>query len=182
MRGTTAALLLLAAGTASAGQFCAVTAMGVQCDYHSLSACQQFIRGMDGQCVVNPQALQTTAPPPQPVYRPSAPPSAQPGRVSGGLTFPEAFERGAEAGRRARMEREEHQARMALLQAQTEAARAQGSQGESSRAGSSASTWADLIPRAVEMYRGHVLYDCGGKITQVPEVGCTVAGFTGPKR
>lgn len=54
------ALLLLAAAiplSASAGNFCAVTAMGANCNFPDLQSCYQHLQGLGGQCVVNPQAL-----------------------------------------------------------------------------------------------------------------------------
>lgn len=102
-----------------------------------------------GQCVVNPSALQ---------------------KSTTGSGFMDAWERGAETGRRRRMQREEHEARLALIQAQTDAAQAQAEPRKFSG-------WADVARKASEEMRGIPVYSCDGKQTIVPEVGCVVLGF-----
>lgn len=95
-----AAIIPLAA---NAAPFCAVTGAGTQCNYFSLSACQQAIRGMDGACVANvqqsPQIQQPQLPPPRSNYAYPAPP-----RQSGMSIF-EAGRQGQEDGLRSRLRR-----------------------------------------------------------------------------
>jgi len=109
--------LAMAAGTTSHAQaqspFCAVTAMGSQCHYYSLSACQQAVTGMDGACVANVQ---------QPVFAPAPP--TQPSQIQPvqiqHYDIAGAAQRGYAEGQRMRIERERHDAEMrALNQPQT---------------------------------------------------------------
>lgn len=74
------------------------------------------------------------------------------------------------------MEREAHEARMALLRAQTDAARDRQT-GTPQQSGTTAGGWEALTKKAVEMYKGEPVYNCDGKVTRVPAVGCTVLGF-----
>lgn len=109
------ALALAAAATPHAqaqAPFCAVTALGFQCQYHSYSACQQAVRGMDGVCVANPQPTPSVQAPIYPPTSAPAPPQAQNYDVSG------AMQRGYAEGQRLRIERERHEAEMRVLQAQ----------------------------------------------------------------
>ncbi|WND79419.1 hypothetical protein [Lysobacter capsici] len=113
---------LLPSISMAAAPFCAVTSSGAQCFYYDLGACRQAISGIGGQCVANPAAL-----PPIPVQNSGsqiAPlaPSAQPQLIH--YDMAEAARKGAAAGMARRHAEEEHQARMSLLQAQTNAASA----------------------------------------------------------
>lgn len=94
--------------------FCAVTPMGSQCHYYTLSACRQAVVGLDGSCVVNPGAVspapsQSQAPP----TRTYPAPTVQAPNVFG------SFLQGVQAGQQARQAREEHEARMVAAQAET---------------------------------------------------------------
>lgn len=116
------ALALAACGEVAAGNFCAVTAGGANCSFPDLGSCQQALAGLGGQCVVNPQAL------PQPIAAPIAPVQRSSFYdVNAAIEKPDmarSMQEGLEAGARARRQREEHAARMKLLQAQTAAAQA----------------------------------------------------------
>lgn len=166
--------LSLISCSALANQFCAVTSGGANCIFVSLDACYQAIRGMGGgQCVVNPQVL------PQPIA-PTPIPSPAPVRAweppqQRSASFSEAWERGGEAGRRQRQEREEHEARMALLKAQTEAAQLQTAPTSSPK---KPFDW-DGLTKSVEAAQGRraVVYSCEGQQTTYPSVGCVVIGF-----
>jgi hypothetical protein len=71
------------------------------------------------------------------------------------------------------MEREEHEARMALLAAQTRAAESQ----TPATAEKKPFDWEAALRETVLKLDGLPVYDCGGKLTTVPQVGCVVKGF-----
>ena len=130
MRAVTIALGavgLLWTGGAMAGPFCVVSAMGQNCSFMDANYCRQVASSTGGMCVANVQQTQQVPPTPPVVvpgqtYRPSQSPSLT-SLVDGVMA---SGQQGAEAGRRQRQAREEHQARMELLKAQAEAERARG--------------------------------------------------------
>lgn len=166
-RSMFAAVMLTASFAASAGKFCAVTSMGVDCSHGTLASCQQFLGGIGGQCVVNPAAL---------------PPAAQPSQIPAPLprepqaliapaprnSIYESFER----GRRAADEDRERKARIDLLEAQTRAI-------ESERARTSFD-WEGLAKQAPAIMGKRPVYSCEGQTSEVPAIGCVVIGFSSP--
>lgn len=112
-------LLLPGAAIAQQAPFCVVSGAGQQCHYYVMQSCQSAARTFQGMCVANQQpATLPASPPPQP---------RQPYQSPGQLYMPDiggSFADGVERGRRAKQEREEHEARMELLRAQTEAVKA----------------------------------------------------------
>lgn len=105
MRVTTllgSTLALASSAALAQAPFCVVTGGGENCSYVDANVCRQVAASSNGMCVPR-----STQPQPQ-------------------LQFPDiagSYQRGAEAGQRMRIEREEHEAKMRLLEAQTEAAK-----------------------------------------------------------
>ena len=165
----------LFAGNAVASQFCSVTSGGTNCNHISLDGCYQALRGMGGgQCVVNPQALPQPAAS-SPVYTPVPVEAWKPPEQKPQGSFYEAGQRGADAGIRQRQQREEHEARMALLKAQTEAAQVRSGQTPKPE---ETFDWGAL-KNSVEAQQGirQVVYSCNGQQTTYPSIGCVVIGF-----
>lgn len=118
-------ILALVASPAVAGNFCAVTGSGANCSFPDAASCYQHIQGVGGQCVPNPQAISQ---PPMPADATSR---SQVYDVNAAVQKPDyvgAAQQGIAFGQQQRMQREEHEARMALLRAETEAAKAQAPQ------------------------------------------------------
>lgn len=166
-RNLLAAVTLTASFAASAGNFCAVTSMGVDCSHATLASCQQFLGGVGGQCVVNPAALPA---PPQTSQVP-APLAREPQALVAPAprnSIYESFER----GRRDADEGRERKARIALLEAQTRAV-------ESERA-RAPFDWEGLARRAPAIMGKRPIYSCEGQTSDVPAIGCVVIGFASP--
>lgn len=99
-------LTSFAPSAVAAGPFCLVSNTGLQnCHYFSLQACQQAAGTLGGMCATNPQGQRQQA-------QPAVTKIEQPDVVG-------VMQRGYAAGAEQRRQREEHEARMRLLQAQT---------------------------------------------------------------
>jgi hypothetical protein len=148
-------LFLSSAAALAQAPFCAVTGLGSQCFYYSLNACQQAVRGMDGMCVANAQQSQ------QPQIQPT--PQRRPYDINGALVQPDfvgSAIRAGEAGARARRDREEHEAMMRLIEAQTQ-------------------EQVSITQRMNETGKHSVVYRCPNedgsvRFSSVPAVGCVV--------
>lgn len=145
--------------------FCLVSNNGhASCFYYSLDACRQASSSMGGMCAANvQQPIQTIA---QPTYQ--APIQQQMVNIA------EAGQRGYEHGLRMRQAREEHEARMRLMEAQTNAVQTQSD----SAGAESWSTAAQMGAAALAPVNGKVLYRCGiegiATYTTQPSPGCVV--------
>lgn len=129
------AVLLLPEIAVAQAPFCVVSSYGEDCNYYDAKQCQQTAGWRNGMCVARqkPQGQQLQ------LYD-----------IAGSA------QRGAEAGQRMRLEREEHEARMRVLNAQADAIRS---------AGAPAS--------------GTITYVCSGRDghpfqTTTPAIGCVV--------
>lgn len=164
-------ILFLSVTSAWAQQapFCAVTGLGSQCHYYSLSACQQAVRGMDGACVANLQQPQQQVQV-QPIQSPR-----KPYDINSAIQYPDIIQssiRAGEAGARQRQAEQEHQAKMRLLEAQLQAQQQQ--------------QYAPPTGVAINANNGYrVVYRCVGQdgmtlFSTVPAVGCIVLSVTAP--
>lgn len=138
---------------AQGAPFCVASGAGTQCMYYDLGSCQSAARTFQGMCVANQQQpAPQLAPQPRVEYNPPVAPVMRSPNIMGG------FMAGAAAGQAARQSREEYEARMALLQAQTAAAGAQA-------------------PAPQRFFDVTFLCDDGNggvKKTHAPELGCIV--------
>lgn len=99
-------LAVLPAAASAQAPFCVVTGGGENCSYIDANVCRQVAASSNGMCVARAELRSQQQPQ---------------------LLLPNAvdsYQRGAEFGQRQRIEREEHEARMRLLNAQAEAAKA----------------------------------------------------------
>ena len=119
-------LLLPLAAPAQQAPFCVFSGAGSQCYYYNLQACQSAARTLQGMCAPNQaQAPQRYGAPVQPVtVQPQQPLQYCDGYIIGNYCTPDPGKKVMEAynqARKQKMEREEHEARMALIRAQTQA-------------------------------------------------------------
>lgn len=146
-------LALLPSLAAAEGRFCVVTNNMQNCWFYDANQCRQAAERQGGMCVLNQGQQQ---------------PQLQSPDIAGSMM------KGMEAGRRARIEDEEHAARMRLLEAQAKAATpALGQTGQTS--------WED-IATAMEASRGkkRIVYTCNGVEGYIPVRGCVVTGYEDP--
>ncbi|MCI4567568.1 Rap1a/Tai family immunity protein [Lysobacter sp. CFH 32150] len=115
--GLILALLSGPAVAQMAAPFCVYSSGPPQCFYFDVQSCQTAARSLGGMCGPNNQA-----PAPAQIRAQPVTPQIQHPDIAG------SFQRGMAEGQRQRIEREEHQARMALLEAQAQAARSQTSE------------------------------------------------------
>lgn len=130
-----AALLAMPVIAGAQAPFCVVSANGEDCNYYDANQCQQTAGWRNGMCV----ARQKTQGQQLQMYD-----------IAGSA------QRGAEAGQRMRLEREEHEARLRVLDAQ-----------------------ADSLRRDAQPRQGIVTYVCSGRDghpyqTTTPAIGCVV--------
>lgn len=108
-------VLLSAPAWGQTAPFCVVSQTGQQsCFYHSLDACRQAAASMNGACAAN--------------GRREAPAFYDTNKAIQQPDIAGSFQRGQAEGQRLRLERERHQAEMAVLAAQTEALKAKRQQ------------------------------------------------------
>lgn len=146
-----------------AGNFCAVTGAGANCNFVSLDACYQFLRTFPGQCVADPSALPQPAPPTYAPTRtqPQPMPQIAPPRINVLDNMRQSMEMG-EMGRRQAQERKEYESRMAAPTPRAD----------------QDNPW-QVAAWVMEAYQGkrRVAYDCQGEKTTLPKPGCVVVGY-----
>ncbi|MDR7134396.1 hypothetical protein J2X06_001580 [Lysobacter niastensis] len=114
-------LLLSAPGVAVANgtaPFCVYSNAPPMCFYHDVQTCQAEARRFNGMCALNQVQQQPQAPQVAPRAPINLPPIQN-------WNIGESFQRGYEQGQRRRQEREAHEARMRLIEAQIEAMKAE---------------------------------------------------------
>ena len=111
-------ILLAISPPALCAPFCVVSGAGTHCMYYNVQNCQRAASTSNGMCVPNQEpATPSPAFQPQPRVQFQPPPMYMPDIVGSAMS-------GYERGRRARQENDEHEARMRLIEAQTQAAQA----------------------------------------------------------